>query len=463
MKLLIFDLDFTLVNTTTCQDYLKTRAGREAIVEKLDSGEVVTELYFPDTVEYVNSLIAKVAQKETDVLPIIVSDSPKAYCEKIVELHGFKIPNALIFAAAHKPCVDYDALLAHLDTLDLKKYFNNTEVTEALVIGDSAKDVFFGHEISMPSIWALWGFNRSDYTFKVDTCKPTVSVNNLAELKVEVAKFETDGATAFDYQKPDFQKIFNIKTVDLTDFNEHQVDDIGYARYYVPEALELENTEHVDGYFEVNWMLKKAKDVPKDDLWKNRSQRFFKQSGEFTNYNKKLMSRAGAYKYRFNDWLKEKKIQGKVLLVPVPSSVPVECNKTYTVKLIAEWWTEWVNELNPDCELIHYDLLVERFNPKLPTHAKGGQRKIEDQLTTMGFINKMYEELPDDISAVVFLDDVTTSGHSINAMATIFRELNVVSEDVPLYGYVWFKTHHPAPDFDIMELIAKADKVTEEV
>ncbi|TON99715.1 hypothetical protein, partial [Vibrio parahaemolyticus] len=59
MKLLIFDLDFTLVNTTICQDYLKTRAGREAIVEKLDSGEVVTELYFADTVEYVNSLVER--------------------------------------------------------------------------------------------------------------------------------------------------------------------------------------------------------------------------------------------------------------------------------------------------------------------------------------------------------------------------------------------------------------------
>ncbi|TOJ42820.1 hypothetical protein CGI42_22715, partial [Vibrio parahaemolyticus] len=70
MKLLIFDLDFTLVNTTTCQDYLKTRAGREAIVEKLDSGEVVTELYFADTVEYVNSLVERFNSGESDTLPI---------------------------------------------------------------------------------------------------------------------------------------------------------------------------------------------------------------------------------------------------------------------------------------------------------------------------------------------------------------------------------------------------------
>ncbi|TOL43577.1 hypothetical protein CGH71_18690 [Vibrio parahaemolyticus] len=77
----------------------------------------------------------------------------------------------------------------------------------------------------------------------------------------------------------------------------------------------------------------------------------------------------------------------------------------------------------------------------------------------MGLFRGVLGHLPDDISAVVFLDDVTTSGQSINAMATIFRELEVVPEHIPLYGYVWFKTHHPEPDFDFDKLIELADNV----
>jgi len=462
MKLLIFDLDLTLVNTTSCQDYLKTKAGRDAIVGLLDSGEVTTELYFPDTVEYINSLVSRFAKGESDALPIIVSDSPKPYCEKIVELHGFKIPPKLIFAAAHKPCVDFDDLLETLETYKLKKFCKDTAVRDCLMIGDSAKDVFFGHETKSPSVWAKWGFNRVDYQFKVDTCKPTRQANTLDELKTFVEEYIEGGEKAFDYEAPDFKKIFKIETVDIDNFTEHEVEDIGYIKHYVPEALELEDRQYVNAYFEVNWMLKKAKDVPKNSLWKNKPQRFYKQDGEFKDNSAKLMSKAGGYKFEFKKWLEEKGITGKVLLVPVPASVPVECNKTYTVKLICEWWTEWINKLKPDFELVHYDLLVERFNPKLPTHAKGGQRHMKDQLTTMGFIKKMHDVLPDDISAVVFLDDVTTSGHSINAMATIFRELNVVADEVPLYGYVFFKTHHPTPDIDLSALIAMADEVAAE-
>ncbi|MBE7216386.1 HAD hydrolase-like protein [Shewanella benthica] len=464
MKLLIFDLDFTLVNTNNCQDYLKTRAGREAIVEKLDSGEVTTSLYFPETVDFVNELVASFMRYDTDTLPIIVSDSPRAYCEKLIELHGFNIPSELIFPASHKPCVDICNVLETVNAYTEEKLVKVAKVSDCLVIGDSARDIHFGHEIKRPSVWAKWGNVAHEHVYDVSESKPTRTVNNLDELAAVIDEFIGSGTDGFEYTVPDFKKEWDIQTVDIEDFTEQEVEDIGFCEHYVPEALTLDNQKHKYSFFDVNWVLKPAKNVPENHLWKAKRypQKFYTQAGTFTEA-KSLMRLAGIFKGRFKQWIEEKGITGKVLLVPIPSSVPAECNKTQTVKLIAGWWTEWINKLNPDFTLVHKELLVERFKPKIPTHAQGGQRHIEDQLSTMGLFKGVLGKLPDDITAVVFLDDVTTSGNSINAMATIFRELEVVPKEVPLYGYVWFKTYHPDIEFDIdfdfEALIAKADNV----
>lgn len=456
MKLLIFDLDFTLVNTTTCQDYLKTRAGREAIVEKLDSGEVVTELYFPDTVEYVNSLVRRFNTGESDTLPIVLSDSPQLYCEKVLEKQGFKIQPDFIYGNAHKPCTDWRALIEDVKRLEL---VDVNVVSDFLVVGDSPRDIFFGHESGSPSVWAQWGYNADAHMFPFDTCKPTRTATTLDELKGYVEEFIRGGEEAFDYKKPNFQDDWDIQTIDLENYQVHEVKAIGHAREYVPEFHEFNNPSYTANFFEVNWMLKPAKDVPESDLWRKVPQRFYKQGGGFAEA-KHLIQKAGIYKFFFKRWLDEQGVTGKVLLVPMPSSVPAECNKTHTVKLIATWWEQWLNkEENISFELIHEALLIERFQPKMPTHAQKGKRCIEDQLKTMGLFRGVFGRLPNDISAVVFLDDVTTSGQSINAMATIFRELEVVPENVPLYGYVWFKTHHPEPDFDFDKLIELADNV----
>ncbi|MCA6720263.1 hypothetical protein R7Z44_14495 [Vibrio sp. 1409] len=458
MKLLIFDLDFTLVNTTKCQDYLKTRAGREAILDKLDSGEVVTELYFPDIVDYVNSLIERFIDGESDTLPIVLSNSPQLYCEKIVKIHGFKIQSDFIYGNAHKPCVDWEALIKDIN----HKVVKERGVSDFLVVGDSPRDVFFGHESESPSVWAKWGYNDEDHMFDFDTCKPTRIASNLNELKGYVEEYIAGGEAAFDYEKPNFQEDWDIQTIDLDNYQVHTVEAIGYAREYVPEFHEFDNPHYTANFFEVNWMLKPAKDVPESDLWKKVPQRFYKQGGGFAEAQH-LIKKAGVYKFFFKRWLETQNVTGKVLLVPVPSSVPAECNKTHTVKLIATWWEQWLNkEKDIDFELIHKDLLIERFQPKMPTHAQKGKRCIEEQLKTMGLFRGVLGLLPNDISAVVFLDDVTTSGQSINAMATIFRELKVVPEHVPLYGYVWFKTHHPEPDFDFDKLIELADNVAAE-
>ncbi|CAD5273085.1 conserved hypothetical protein [Alteromonas sp. 38] len=459
MKLLIFDLDLTLVNTTNCQDYLKTAAGREQIVTLLNTREVATSLYFPDTAEYINSLVARFESGETDALPIIVSDSPKPYCEAVLAQHGININSEYIFGSSHKPCVKIEEIYATIDSYCL----DELGPEKSLVIGDSARDIHFAHIIGSPSIWTAWSYIESDYMFSPKSAIPTYDVSNLNQLKNLVESYLSDWEKACEYQKIDFKKHWKIESVNIDNFTQHQVEDIGFVKHYVPEALNTNNQEYISTFFEVHWMMKPAKDVRKSDLWNNTPQQFFTKNGQFTKANR-LMSAAGSYKHQFMEWLDQKGITGKVLLVPVPSSVPAECNRTHTMNLIAQWWTNWLNETTPkpNYELVHQELVVERFQPKEPSHRTNGERSIEVQLSTMGVFTEAKSELVDDISSVIFLDDVATSGQSINAMATIFRELGVVHHDIPLFGYVWFKTHHPTPDINLDELIALADRVAAE-
>lgn len=456
MRVLVFDLDFTLVDTSVCQDYLKTTAGREAIVEKLYSNEVRTGLYDTKIVSYLNNLMDSYSLKNSNVLPIIVSDSPKSYCEAVLCQHGFNIPNDLVFGAAKKPCVDIECILEKI------RSYSKKEPKSFLVIGDSPKDIFFAHEINSPSVWAGWGCIESEYTYPINCCKPTRQVNDLEELSKVIFEYVNSEKGDLDYRKPNFKELWSIESVNLNSFLEHQVEEIGFVKHYVPEAFDIGDSQYISTFFEVHWMVKSAKNVPKVRLINMMLQRFYTNKGDFINSNYVLKRTAGIYKNKFVDWLNEKGVTGKVLLVPAPSSTPAECNKTNTIDLIGQWWSSWIESERHTCnhgfEIVYTGLCVERFKPKLPSHIKSGERFIEDQLSTMG----VYKEIIgvfDDVSAVVFLDDVTTSGQTINAMATIFRELEVVPENVPLYGFVWYKTHHPTPDVDFSALILKADKV----
>ncbi|QGX61698.1 HAD family hydrolase [Alteromonas mediterranea] len=459
MKLLIIDLDLTLVNTTACHDYLKTAAGRDAVIPLLDAGEIKTSLYFHDTADYINSLVSKFENNETDTLPIIISDSPKPYCEAVLKQHGININSRFIFGSAHKPFVKMDEIYATIESYGL----DELGVEKCLVVGDSAKDIHFAHLIESPSILATWGYDDSDYVFSPDASLPTHTVSNLDKLK-ELLKLFISGVEAeFKYEKIDFRNLWEIESVNTDGFTEHKVEDIGFVKHYVPEALSTDNKEYISTFFEVHWMMKPAKNVHEADLWKRIPQLFYTKNGEFVQANR-LMSIAGSYKSRFSEWLDEKGIKGKVLLIPVPSSVPAECNRTHTVNLIAKWWTSWLNNTTPkpDYELVHENLIVERFQPKEPSHRKNGERSIEEQLSTMGIFTEAKRDYFNEVDSIIFLDDVATSGKSINAMATIFRELSVVPQDVPLYGYVWYKTYHPTPGFNIDELIAIADRVDAE-
>ncbi|TOG38267.1 hypothetical protein CGJ01_24080, partial [Vibrio parahaemolyticus] len=87
----------------------------------------------------------------------------------------------------------------------------------------------------------------------------TRTATNLEELKGFIEEYIAGGEAIFGYEKPNFQEDWDILSVDLENFTEHQVKDIGFVKHYVPEAFTTRNQDYISTFFEVHWMVKPAK------------------------------------------------------------------------------------------------------------------------------------------------------------------------------------------------------------
>jgi len=430
MKLVIFDLDLTLINTRKCQGYLKTSGGRSLILDKIENNEIETNLYDEGFPDYINNLISEFEGNESDLLPVVISNSPKDYCIALLRKHKFNFKKELIFGSAGKPVVDFDCIKSELYAI------TNKSVTDIVVVGDNPKDIHFAHDINSPSIWASWGYDSSLFQYSFRWCSPTKQADNLAELKKLIESYKKLGVEYFEYQKPNFLKDWGMTKISSRSYIEHGLDcEIGFADLYNPEGFKSEDWREKSTYYNLHRTIKQSKNVP---------QHLLNQRQTFITHDKKkkeamsLKQLAGIFFECFQNWLNEKGITGNVLLVSAPSSFPVECYNSFTVNIIAEWWSQW-NKL-PNLELISTDLFVERFKPKKASHHQPGFRNIDEQICTLGIVQRIREDIQQELSAVVFLDDVTTSGTTFRSMATLFRELQVVRNDIPLLAYALYKT-----------------------
>ncbi|MCJ8270055.1 MAG: hypothetical protein MJK04_11720 [Psychrosphaera sp.] len=219
--------------------------------------------------------------------------------------------------------------------------------------------------------------------------------------------------------------------------------DIGYAQDYVSSIDLPENTDGLahQVWLEINACLKLAKNLTEEQL-NNRETVSVCTDGETVSGGTPLKDLAKSYFTEFAQWANEKQLQGRVALVPIPSSVPRICNHTFVMALICRWWAEWASDGNFPCALQVCDLL-ERIKPVKQAHRfylEINERKIEPHLESIGVLTDGNSAIPDDVTAVIIVDDVVTTGTQMNAVATILKGLEVVPDNVPVYGYAWART-----------------------
>ncbi|WP_429189177.1 hypothetical protein [Aeromonas veronii] len=431
MDVVIFDLDFTLVNTRACQPYLVSQFGRESIKKAIENGIVKTSLYDNDIVDYFNEL-----QTYDDVLVIVVSDSPKDYCLAVLKSHGFEIPDECVFGSVGKPCVDFSSITL---SLFLDGYIDLGGNNHYIVVGDSAKDIYFAHQIKCPSVFARWGKEFNNKLIS-DWSQPTLEVYDLEDLKSVLEKFIHNGIA---YKENNIKE--GYVTVDEMEVANHTIpgENIGYSREYIPMLEQCKTEGHRFAWFEMNLTIKKAKYLTIEELDLNRGVPYFSRSEKILT-SKGLKTIAGHYIHDFYTWMDSKGITGNVAIIPVPSSLPFECNRSNPTRVVSEWWAAWANDKQDDYNL-KVCPLVERWKPTEASHKRGGVRTIAPHLESMGVYAATDKNELSDVSAVIIFDDVVTSGSQMNAVATIIKNLDFIDDTVDIYGYALAKTTHPNP------------------
>jgi len=429
MRVLLFDLDFTLANTTECLPYLTSSGGREDVIEALDEEEVSVSAYDDRLVERFNGSFSD------DLCAVIVSDSPKAYCLKVLEICGYRIDPQLVFGNQKKPMVDFDTLKdALVDELKVE-----ADEIEFLVIGDSPKDIYFAHRIEAPSVYAAWGSRHE--LGSAQRSRPTRVAISFEQLRVCVREFIDGG---LNFVAHDFYADFDFYEPDRLDCVELESDSIGHAREYVPNQDNYRDDSDRWASQDLHWVVKPAKNY---DIWHHRRNQAMKLFGAGNVFEtRSLKSLAGIYKRDFIDWLDEVDVHGRVVLIPVPPSVPQECNLSNPISIIAEWWSSWVTAALDDVEMSSFDVL-RRIVPKKPSHDTAGRRHMSDQFPTLGMVPGS-QFVGGDVDYVIILDDVVTSGSHMNAVASIINSTDLILGEPEILGYALFKTVHPENDDD---------------
>lgn len=429
MRVIIYDLDLTLADTTECQPYMATQVGREYVVSSLKNGRLQVSFYDRNLISDFNSLA-----ELDDCCVLVVSDSPKEYCLEVLRIGGYSIDPRLVLGSQGKPFVKLDLIESTIADV-----FGDQENLSYLVIGDSPKDVYFAHIIRAASICALWGsrFDRG----MIEHSRPSRFVSNNGELRAAINDFLNE-RLSFEYQ--DFAEDYLVLAPGENEDFSLLADEIGYGAEYVPDYHHYRGDVDKWNSRDLKQIVKRAKDFDRSFHNLNSKIRSYGQNGLYDVGA--LKTKSGHFKRNFLHWCRGVGLTGKIALVPVPSSLPLECNLTFTVGLICDWWADWISHENADLE-IEVVNAFERFWPKVPAHLSEGRRSALDQFETLGMygclIGKRLEA-----DHVVIVDDVVTSGSHINALAYFIRSVGLYNNSVPIWGYALYKTVNPEPKPD---------------
>lgn len=427
MKAIIFDLDETILSTKQCKPYLRTPAGRSVICERIISGGVNVFEKFDGIIDYINLLT-----NEDGLHVYIFSDSPKNYCLTLLDFFKINIHENKVYGSQHKPCVD-----------DYDLYDDYEEV---LVIGDSAKDVYFAHMKSFSSI-LLARLDKKVVSFYNDWTKPNKICTSLDELKNAVNDFMAGRLSFIEHDFSVNHKNLNRADLEVTLI---PAESIGYSNEYWSNPNEWGGVEQrINIWFEVQRSIKVAKELSDDEIEAKVAIEFYNKNGSIGE-GKPFKNLMWAHYLIFKDWVKEKNIHGNVYLVPVPPSAPIECNESFPINVLINQWVKYgyysKREGDIDFTLINA-YIVDRFWPTPSSHVVGGRREIETHLNTMA-VFKDAKVVPDK-STIIIIDDIITSGTQMNAVATILASSKLFPKDTQILGYALAKTtHHNEADED---------------
>ena len=423
MRVIIFDLDLTLASTEACHAYLRTALGRQDVIPALKSGAVGVSFYGTELIDYFNSL-----KLVPDCCVAVVSDSPKNYCLQVLAQGGYQIEEWLVFGSQSKPLVNQDAI-----SEDIAQGLGvDVDELSFLVVGDSPKDIYYAHHIESPSVFVSWG---SKQTRKARHSMPSAWADTVSNLKTHVGSFMRG---ELEFESFDFQDLYLTVSPDSVGFVRVELSDdaIGFGKDYISNKDNYRGKEDKWAAIELLWVVKQAKNLSANSHNARIGTPLYGVNGLYNA--DPFKAKAWHFKNDFVTWCKSKNIAGNVLLVPVPPSVPRECNLTHSMSLMCEWWAYWINAQKFGVNAKVHDAF-ERYWPKVPSHQSTGWREMDEQFDTLGVFNEDKEKVK-RVDFVIIVDDVVTSGSHMNAVASFMRTAGMVDDETIILGYALFKT-----------------------
>ena len=423
MRVIIFDLDLTLAATENCHAYLRTSTGRRDVVPALQAGTVSISYYWKELVDYVNSL-----NEVEDCCVAIASDSPKDYCLQVLSQCGYQIKDELVFGSQSKPLVNQDFISSEIS----RSFGVAVEDLSFLIVGDSPKDIYYAHSIAAASVFVSWGSKQSTMAHHA---KPTCRADKFHDLESYIDDFLNG---KLEYEPYDFKQDYLTISPSSKDFVRVELleSEVGFGKEYVKNREDHRNKHDLWASNELRWVVKQAKNLSKSEHEARQGTPLYGVNGLFQADPFKVKS--GHFKNDFVRWCVKNNVTGNVLLVPVPPSVPRECNLTHSMSLMCGWWKGWINSEDHKINVQVHDAF-ERFWPKVPSHQTAGRRDMDEQFDTLGVFSGKKKKI-ENVNYVVIVDDVVTSGSHINAVASFIRTSDLVNKSANILGYALFKT-----------------------
>ncbi|NWB76020.1 hypothetical protein HX805_26460 [Pseudomonas sp. G5001] len=310
-----------------------------------------------------------------------------------------------------------------------------------LVVGDSPKDVYYAHHIGAPSILARWGSKQANMA---RYSHPTEWADTAQDLNGYIARFLNGELQFVLYNFPGHYLTVSPISEDFirVELSDNQV---GLGKEYVKNKDDYRDQNDKWASNDLRWVVKQAKNLSAAEHNARIGIPLYGSNGLYSA--SPFRDKAWHFKNDFIKWCGLNNVTGNVMLVPVPPSVPRECNLTHSMSLMCDWWKYWINAGDHKINLQVHDAF-ERYWPKVPSHLSTGKREMDEQFDTLG-VFESYRDKVENVNFVVIVDDVVTSGSHMNAIASFIRTAALVNADAVILGYALFKTVRIDPVEDI--------------
>lgn len=408
-KLLLFDIDGTLVDTSDLEVLKKNYDGRDFLDKNISRFSL--KAISDDLKKFVNLAASK------DNL-IYVTNSNASNSKSVLDRCGFKTAGVPIISSARKPFTDVYFNSKYSKDIDLKK---------TIMVGDSSIDSLFAHELKIPSI--IFDNGLSNTRDQIKKSLPSAIADEYTDFHNLYKDFLKGNLDYIPYSRPNFKRYNDLK-------NNNPLPDVlftgkGFTKEYFPYGSPYFKQSGSDDILN----LKKLRDVFVQDYKKAKDEFFWNNQIISKKYLKT------SYKEFTVSVLKYLKgLSGSSFVIAAPNSLPEFAYRSDYLDFVASFANHLAHKEKPSSGANLKKLgdglerVIARYSPK-KSSAVTAQRSSRQQLKTMGINDN--SEILNNYDNVILIDDVYTKGVQSNAAALALYKGGFRNN---LYLYTYGKT-----------------------